>query len=458
MDDATPPAGPTSSVYVVTEDGSLLDAAAYAASLVHDAPVPDGPAVALEKASRQVEDRARGSRWVEPRLSYDALLGFLDWNTWHRRCCVVKSVLVSGLGWVLERGGEPVYDSLTREGEMGDPAVRLLTRPSPDEPTLTLDGLLFRFLLDYHAVGDGYLEVVYDGAGRAAELYHAPARTMRRGVDRGVYYQVKAGRTERFRAFGASGGGRARDAAGRFARGRSVADGTSAAQGGARSEVLHLYEYDPRSDDYGMPGWVGALASMGLDRTVLEFNTRLFQNSLMAHLAVVVEGGRLSPEGRDALRRFVKERATGVENAGRILLLEDEDDRVKIRFERLNLDVKDLMLTGIQSHFRDVVIGAHGVPPRVLGVVTTGQLGATGEVEGQLQTFREVVVRPQQRTLEDLLGLVLDTVDVEARYRVRFREMDVTALQADSALLSVLLQHGVLRHEHAARIAETLLR
>ena len=37
-----------------------------------------------------------------------------------------------------------------------------------------------------------------------------------------------------------------------------------------------------------------ALAAMGLDRTILEYNLRLFANSLMAHLAIVIEGGRLT--------------------------------------------------------------------------------------------------------------------------------------------------------------------
>ena len=65
-----------------------------------------------------------------------------------------------------------------------------------------------------------------------------------------------------------------------------------------------------------------------------------------------------------------------MENAGRIIMLEDERDRVKIRFEKLNLEVKDLKIAKALEHFRDVVVAAHGVPPRILGIVTPGQLGA----------------------------------------------------------------------------------
>ena len=65
----------------------------------------------------------------------------------------------------------------------------------------------------------------------------------------------------------------------------------------------------------------------------------------------------------------------GVKNAGRVLLMEDENDRVEIKFEKLNLDVKDLMTTKPFEFFRDVTVASHGVPPRMLGIVTAGQLG-----------------------------------------------------------------------------------
>ena len=81
--------------------------------------------------------------------------------------------------------------------------------------------------------------------------------------------------------------------------------------------------------------------------------------------------------GREGLRIFVLEKARGVDNAGRIILLEDERDRVKIRFEKLNLEVKDLMIVKVLEHFRDVVVAAHGVPTRILGIVTPGQLEAS---------------------------------------------------------------------------------
>ncbi len=41
---------------------------------------------------------------------------------------------------------------------------------------------------------------------------------------------------------------------------------------------------------------------------------------------------------------------------GRILLLADENDRVKIRHEKLNIEIKDLLTTKPFEYLRDVTI------------------------------------------------------------------------------------------------------
>ena len=371
--------------------------------------------VDVSKASGQLEGhRPLALKWAVPRVDPNDLLMFMDFNVWHRRSVIVKSLLVAGLGWHLEIDGDVVLDPGKGIDEKPDhPAVKLLKRPNPNRME-TFDALVYRYLVDFYSMGNAYFEVVRNRKGKPGELYHAPARTMRRDASFNGYWQVRGNKKKHFRAFGDDAG---------------------------TNEILHLYQYDPSNDYYGIPDWYASLAQMGLERTIVEFNTKIFSNSLMAHLAVIVEGGKLSQNGREALREFVREKATGVENAGRIILLEDERDRVKIRFEKLNLEVKDLMIVKALEHFRDVVVAAHGVPPRILGIVTPGQLGASGEIEGQLRTFRETVLRPGKRLLETVLGTLLE--EIEPGARVRFAEMDVTDLKVDGEFYSKMVELGV---------------
>lgn len=390
------------------------------ASAVHNTEPEALNLQSVTKASRQAAPDGRVLRWAEPRVDAGDLLYFLDANVWHRRCVQVKAMLVGGLGWQLLQDGEAIYDPSRSASVPDHPAAQLLARPNASAMQ-PLDVLIHRFLTDYFSLGNAYLEVVRDRSGHLAELYHVPARTMRRSARFDGYFQVQAAEAAAFRVFGEP------DPA------------------GLQSEILHLYQYDPQDDFYGMPDWYAALGAMGLDRTILEFNTYLFSNALMAHTAVVVEGGRLSTAARDAVKTFIQDRATGARNAGRILILEDERDEVKIRFEKLGLDMNDVVIVEAQRHFRDVVVAAHGVPPRILGIITPGQLGATGEVEGQLRTFVETVLRPGKRELETALNVLLE--EVRPGCRIRFAEMDVTDLRSDAEFYSKMIQRGVYSPE-----------
>lgn len=197
------------------------------------------------------------------------------------------------------------------------------------------------------------------------------------------------------------------------------------------NEVLHFMEYDPKDPWYGTPAWAPAMGSMLLDRTQVEYNTYLFQNGLMAHFAVVVEGGKLSSAQIDSLKSFLQTNATGVQNAGRGIVLQNESSGVTIKIEKLNMDIKDKQIIEGRNMTRDEVISVHGVPPRLLGIMSAGQLGGGGEVQGQLHTFLETVIRPEQERLESFLNeMILSSFSEQGldgvKWRIKFNSMDIS--------------------------------
>ena len=409
-------------VFVITRDGELVEAGDYLLGPVQKAQP--------RTSSRQLAEPSRHPKWASPRLPMSDLLLFYDFNVWHRRCVLLKAMLVVGLGYQVMDGEDVIYDPRKDRTVPDHPAARFVARPN-ENLMETLSELAYRFLVDFYATGNGYLEVARNRRGQVGALYHAPARTLRRDARFRGYWQVKHAREQFFSTFG--------DASRPF----------------GRNEIVHLYQYDPGADYYGMPDWYAALAAMGLDRTILEYNLRLFANSLMAHLAIVIKGGRLSTKGREAIKQFVMERMVGVQNAGRILLLEDENGRVSIEFEKLNLEVKDLLTTKPFEFFRDVAIGAHGVPPRLLGVMTPGQLGGGGEMENQMRSFKETVLRPAKRRVEQVFRLLLG--EVHPGSWVRFAELDVTDLKADGEFFDKMLERGVFKPEEVREFVEALL-
>ena len=372
--------------------------------------LPDAPEVDVRKASAQKRERP-GVQWVEPRIAIKDLLWFADVNTWHRRAIQLKARMVLGRGWYLE----PTRDD-------ADPEVRraleaLLVEPQrerkPGEQRQTLGEILFRFLFDWYATGNAYLEVVRDRKGRPAEFYHVRAERVRRDVKlEGGYWQLTPyGEPVHFRGWGDPDG--------------------------EENEMLHFVQYDPLDDYYGVPEWLPAIGAMALDRAAVEYNTQLFANGLLAHFAVVVEGGRLTKDQIEALKAFLRENATGIKNAGRGIVLQNESDGVRIRLDKLNMDVKDLQFEKGRAFSRDEIASAHGVPPRLLGIMTPGQLGGAGEAAAQMQIFLETVIAPDRQRVEDFLNRTIVAAfgaeeGPDPGWALRFVEPDLTDAQADA--------------------------
>lgn len=365
----------------------------------------------LFKASQQkppMKEKLGGPEWFEPRISVSSLMYFLDINTWHKRCVNLKARLVAGLGWML------VTNSDNKDEDAAHRAISdLLTSPQRErrsgEPKQTFSEIMSCLMVDYYALGNGYLEVPRNAKGEIAESYHMMASTTRRARELdGGYHQIDMGQSvTKLRGFGGE-------------------------KPAGMNEVIHLMDYDPADPWYGMPQWAPAMGVALLDRTTVEYNTGLFQNGMMAHFAVIVEGGKLGGDQIEGIKTFLRNNATGIQNAGRGLVLQNQIGNAKIRIEKLNMDFKNLQITDGRNQARDEVIAAHGVPPRMVGVMTAGQLGGGGENEGQLHTFMETVIKPDQQRLEELLNSTVLASFGQHKWRLKFKSMDITNRAADA--------------------------
>ena len=134
---------------------------------------------------------------------------------------------------------------------------------------------------------------------------------------------------------------------------------------------------------------------------------------------------------------------------------ETEGDRVTVRIEKLNLDVQKLIETSSLAFFRYSVLTAHGAPPRLVGVITTGQLGSGREIEGQLRILRETVLRPKRRRLERVVNEVLK--DVEAGVTIQFNQMDITDIRSDADFFEKMLKRGVYLPEEVRALLEPVV-
>ena len=90
----------------------------------------------------------------------------------------------------------------------------------------------------------------------------------------------------------------------------------------------------------------------------------------------------------------------GAENAFRALMLSIPFENATVKFEKLMADFRDMPFDKLTQATREEILAAHGVPPRLVGIVTAGQLGGAGEADGQLRNFIATKVEPRTKFIE----------------------------------------------------------
>ncbi len=203
-----------------------------------------------------------------------------------------------------------------------------------------------RTRLDIELLGNGYWEVLRNGAGEIVQFVYVPGFTVRLlpldpalvEIDHKVklsdlsfgttkvrhrfrrYVQVFETETVFFKEFGDP-----RIVSRRSGRVFTSVDDllTTDPSDGPATEILHFRVHNPRSA-YGVPRWVGNLLAVLGSRQAEEVNFLYFENKSVPPLALLVSGGRLSAQSIPRIEDFIENHIRGKRNFHKILILEAE--------------------------------------------------------------------------------------------------------------------------------------
>ena len=196
--------------------------------------------------------------------------------------------------------------------------------------------------------------------------------------------------------------------------------------GGGRGPVLHVRLFHPLDDGAGLSPLVAAQGALDLHNAAARWNTALLENSARPSGALVfkpAEGGNLSPEQFDRLKRELEAGYSGAARAGRPMLLEGGLD-----WKAMALSPRDMdFMEAKNGAARDIAL-AFGVPPMLLGI--PGDATYSNFQEANRAFHRQTVV-PLMRRLAAALGGWLAERAGEPELRLAFDEDRLDGLAAE---------------------------
>jgi HK97 family phage portal protein len=135
-----------------------------------------------------------------------------------------------------------------------------------------------------------------------------------------------------------------------------------------RSQILHLKNFHPLSDWYGLSSIEAAAYSIDQHNQAGQWNQSLLQNGARPSGVIVVQGDKgrsrgLTEKQFHQLKSSIEDTFAGPKNAGRPLLLEGGLD-----WKEMSMSPKDMdFIESKHSSARDIAL-ALGMPPQLLGI------------------------------------------------------------------------------------------
>lgn len=284
---------------------------------------------------------------------------------------------------VLESRGFLDYLECWRNGRYFEPPVDLqgLSRTTRSNPYLH-SGLTFKrnmlvrtfrphrllsreafsqLALDYTTFGMGYVERRRAMSGAAHSLAVPLAQYVRRGVQPGEFFQVRAGRVEHDFPAG---------------------------------EVFQLREADADQEIYGLPEWMPAVQAALLNESATLFRRKYYNNG--SHAGYILYMTDPQPEGMDvdALRDALRQ-SRGPGNFKNLFVHSPNGKKDGLQVIPVSEVAARDEFTGIKSVTRDDMLAALRVPPQLLGIVPQNS-GGFGSIRDAATVWAAMELAPLQ--------------------------------------------------------------
>lgn len=322
---------------------------------------------------------------VKPIYPFDRLMELKESNPVHSACIDAKADDIAGLGWQwVAKDGDEEPDAKIKD--------EIETMLETCNASMSFQEILRAMWEDYEILKWCAMEVVFDGRGLPAELYHVPAHTLRAHKDGKRFAQYISGKLRWF---------------------KHVLDqqdydmdtgepGEGIPEENKAGSLLVIKKPGGRSAYYGIPEYIASLGAIVGSQAARDFNIGFFTDRTIPDTLLIVEGADVAPDVATDLMAFFSG-TKGQHNKLAILPIPTEADGVKARLEKLTPDMKDASFRLYRQDNALEICIAHRVPPYRIGWPITGSLAGT-TAEEMTEIYKRSVVEPGQEILEHRLN------------------------------------------------------
>jgi hypothetical protein len=367
----------------------------------------------------------KGKEWV----SYGAdnnfpnlLLDMYDNAPKHRAIVDGKADLIAGKGWNVNNKALSVLN-----------AAKLIEFTQSINPSESLYELTKKISLDLELFGGFYIQAIWNNLRTDFDLYHVDFSKIRTNKTQDKFFF-----SNDWKAYNQSADKTGFKEIEKFDPEKKT------------SGIFYYKAYRPNQGVYPLPGYVAALKYIEIEKEIANFHLNNIKNSFVGGTLLAFNNGQPTLEEQKEIEKQIKNKHTGTDNAGGIVLVfsegkDKEPSVIPLRsndfdkaFEILNKTVTQEIFTGHR--------------------ITSGQLfGIDGEsafarnvIRDASEFFQNTYVTPKQQTIESVVNDFANLLNIDGKLNII--PLEIIGVDYSEAFIQSVIPIEILRKKVAERL------
>ena len=362
----------------------------------------------------------KGKEWI----SYGAdnnfpalLLDMYDNAPKHRAIVDGKADLISGKGWNVNNKAISVLN-----------AAKLIEFTQSINPSESLYELTKKISLDLELFGGFYIQAIWNNLRTDFDLYHVDFSKIRTNKTQDKFFF-----SNDWKAYNQSADKTGFKEIEKFDPEKKT------------SGIFYYKSYRPNQGVYPLPGYVAALKYIEIEKEIANFHLNNIKNGFVGGTLISFNNGQPTLEEQKEIEKQIKNKHTGTDNAGGVVLVfsegkDKEPSVIPLRsndfdkaFEVLNKTVTQEIFTGHR--------------------ITSGQLfGIDGEsafarnvIRDASEFFQNTYVTPKQQTIESIVNDFSNLLNIDGRLNII--PLEILSFDIPEAMLMSALTQDEIREK-----------
>jgi PBSX family phage portal protein len=289
----------------------------------------------------------------------------------------------------------------------------------------TLIETMVRVWQDVLTIGNGYLEIGRNNAGKIGYIGHIPGTMVRVRRKRDGFVQIS--RSNKIQAVF-------------FRNFQDTETEDPINMDPNPNEIIHFKMYSPNHTYYGIPSAVSAAAAIVGDKFAKEYNIDYFENKAIPRYAIILKGAKISQKSKQELVNYFRNEVKGRNHGTLIIPIPasvgaDTD----IKFEKLEAGVQDASFDKYRKSNRDEILVANRVPAPKVGVYDNANLAVSRDAD---KTFKMQVIGPDQAVIEKKINRIVSEFTDMLQFKLR--KIDLMDEEMESRIYDRYLRTEVM--------------